>query len=37
MRIDASFRYGVIGVYKSREDRTILVYPIPFLRFSFNY
>lgn len=34
MKFSASFRYGVIGVYKDREPFIWHVYPVPFIRIT---
>lgn len=32
MKVDFSFRYGVMGIYRDRKDPVVLVYPLPFVR-----
>lgn len=34
MKIEFSWRYGVIGVYKDRDLQVIRVYPLPFIRIT---
>lgn len=32
MKIELSRRYGVVGIYKDREEGTWRIYPVPFVR-----
>ena len=32
--IDFCWRYGVVGVYKDREEMLIRIYPLPFVRIT---
>jgi hypothetical protein len=34
VRIEFSFRYGVMGIYKDRDNPTVRVYPLPFVRIT---
>jgi hypothetical protein len=34
MKIEFSFRYAVLGVYKDRDAAVWRVYPLPFVRIS---
>lgn len=34
VKIEFSFRYGVLGIYKDRGKPTVRVYPVPFIRIS---
>jgi hypothetical protein len=36
MKIEFSFRYGVMGVYIDRTGTAIRFYPIPFVRITFG-
>lgn len=36
MKIELSFRYGVVGIYVDRGRRIVRMYPIPFVRISFG-
>jgi hypothetical protein len=35
LKIEFSFRYGVIGIYRDRNQPIVRVYPVPFMRITF--
>lgn len=36
MKIEWSFRYGVLGIYKDRDRPIYRWYPLPFVRLTIN-
>lgn len=36
-RIEFSWRYGVVGVYKDHDWPVVRIYPIPFVRISIGW
>jgi hypothetical protein len=37
LRMECSWRYGVMGVYKDRKRPVVRVYPLPFVRITIEW
>jgi hypothetical protein len=36
MKLELSWRYAVIGIYKDRDKPIVRIYPLPFVRLSID-
>jgi hypothetical protein len=34
MKVEFSWRYGVVGIYKDRDTPAVRIYPLPFVRIT---